>query len=134
MGLKRDNLNGEEECGALEMLRLFREEWDEHRGKANEAMLRIESMHENMASIVGYAAHLSKLDTISSHLKSMNDNLVGPATSENKISLKAYMISLYVSAGFVLILAVFIIWLLTERSDKKINIGGANGLSIEQVK
>jgi hypothetical protein len=134
MVLKRVNLNDEvqvEECGMVEAFKLFKEEWDGHKEKANEAMARIESMHENMASLVGHASHLSKLDTISRHLESMNDNLVGPATSENKISLKAHMLSLCIAGGFILILAIFVLWLLTERSDRKINIGGESGISIE---
>lgn len=64
-----------------------------------------------------------ELGTTNSLLKNMNDNLIKPATSENRVSSKVHL-------GTVIVLGLIIFVLLTKDTKKSMSLGGPNGVSI----
>lgn len=76
--------------------------------------------------------HLAKLDIIAEQLVNMNNNLVAPATSENRISIQVHLWTVLSLTFSILILSVFILFLLVKDSNKKINAGGLNGVTISR--
>lgn len=76
--------------------------------------------------------HLAKLDIIAEQLVNMNNNLVAPATSENRISIQVHLWTVLSLTFSILILSVFILFLLVKDSNKKIRAGGENGITISE--
>ena len=114
-------------CPIAQEVKEFVEDWTAHKAESIRAFKQVNMIHEVIIEMKEDTSHLSKLDvltTIAGTLKDLNDNLVGPATSENKISLKAHLVTLA-------IMGIVIITLVLGKTEKTINLGGASGLSIQ---
>lgn len=126
-------------CSVESGFKLFVNDWQSHRAEAKNAMSKIRDMHGDISEVVRHTAYLDnlcKLDKLEKldRLDEIADKLINSATSENKIPLRAHLLSLGISGIFTLIISVILIFQLVKDSTKSISLGGESGLHIGDSK
>ena len=79
------------------------------------AISQVDEIHTEVKRMSTHSEHLSKLDVIADSLKSMEKNLVGPATGRKQIPLGSHLL-------IVLILGAMLLVVLIEKSSKSISL------------
>ena len=114
-------------CPVGEDFERFLDEWNGAVSKMETACKIIDKLGAYFERLPSCAEAISnELTTTNALLKNMNDNLVKPATSENRVSSKVHL-------GTVVVLGLIIFVLLTKDTKKSMTLGGRNGVTIGEA-
>lgn len=100
------------------------EEFRDYSHKGKKAMAQIDLMRTHLDEIVINTRSLNQLKVIAEEIKNMRNDLVGPATSKNQMSIGAYFIT-------ITVFGAIIFSLMAGAYDQKIKLSPGN-ISVER--
>lgn len=107
-------------------------DWSHFEKDVRSGMGTISNIHNSVTRMELHLTgldHLTKLDEIAAQLKSLNDNLIGPATSLERIPFKVLWIQFIFFFITLLVCATLFLVERVKNSDIEVT-AGSNGLTI----
>lgn len=109
------------------------ETWEEFEKDLRKGLHVIENVHDNIERLDSHLSHLRKLDEISVRLRSINDSLLGSATSLDRVPARALWMQFALFSLTMILSAALLIVDRIKDSNTKVSVDG-KGFSVEADK